>query len=79
MSAHLYKVGDVVSLNFHQGQLFAKLNPFTVEAQLPYLGSILQYRIKSGFEDCRRVVAEDQISGADSQSQTAAGAREDQR
>ena len=79
MSAHQYKVGDVVSLNFHQGQLFAKLNPFTVEAQLPYLGAVLQYRIKSGFEDCRRVVAEDQISGVDSQPHTALRAREDQQ
>ncbi len=71
MSAHLYQVGDVVSLNFHKGQFFSKLNPFKVEAQLPHLGAMLQYRIKSGFEDHCRVVVEDQISGFGSQPNTA--------
>ena len=32
MATHLYEIGDVVSLNFHEGKFFLKLNPFTVEA-----------------------------------------------
>ena len=68
MSSHIYAIGDVVSLNFHAGQFFAKLNPFTVEAQMPHLGASLQYRIKSNGETCRRVVSEHQLSTFGAQS-----------
>ncbi|MCW6508975.1 hypothetical protein [Lichenifustis flavocetrariae] len=70
MASHLYEVGDVVSLNFHEGQFFSKLNPFTVEAQMPHLGTDLQYRIKSKSEAYRRVVAEHQLSSFGSQPGT---------
>ena len=62
MSAHLYQVGDVVSLNFDDGQFFSRMNPFTVEAQMPPVGDRLQYRIKSRSEEFRRVVPEHQIN-----------------
>lgn len=62
MSAHLYQVGDLVSLNFDDGQFFSRLNPFPVEAQMPHLGSRLQYRIKSRSENFGRVVPEHQIN-----------------
>ena len=67
MSNHLFAIGEVVSLNFHAGQFFSKLNPFTVEAQMPHLGASLQYRIKSKSEMCRRVVSEHQLSSFGSQ------------
>ena len=72
MSAHLYQVGDVVSLNFDDGQFFSKLNPFTIEAQMPHVGSRLQYRIKSRSEECRRVVPEHQINTFGGQPNTSA-------
>lgn len=62
MSKHTFAIGETVSLNFHDGQFFSKLNPFTIEAQMPPIGSRLQYRIKSKSELCQRVVAEHQIS-----------------
>lgn len=71
MSAHIYAVGDSVSLNFHEGNTFSKLDPFVVEAHMPHLGSALQYRIKSASEPCRRVVSEHQLSLFGSQPGTA--------
>ena len=65
--AHMYAIGEVVSLNFNKGEFFSKLNPFTVEAQMPPVGAALQYRIKSSLELCRRVVAEHQLSAFGSQ------------
>ncbi|HEX4766238.1 MAG TPA: hypothetical protein VH414_08165 [Lichenihabitans sp.] len=62
MAAHLYEIGDTVSVNFHQGEFFSKWNPFIIEAQLPPLGAFLQYRVKSKAEACRRVVTEHQLS-----------------
>ncbi|UDL95661.1 hypothetical protein LGH83_05460 [Lichenihabitans sp. PAMC28606] len=62
MSTHRYSVGDSVVLDFQGEQLFAKLNPFTIEAQLPPVGSFLQYRIKSAVENFRRVAPEDKLS-----------------
>ncbi len=59
--AHVYAIGELVSLDFHDGQFFSKLNPFTVEALLPPVGTSLQYRLKSGFELCRRVVPEHRL------------------
>lgn len=70
MSDHLYQVGDVVSLNFDDEQFFSKLNPFTIEAQLPHLGTRLQYRVKCGSENFRRVVMEHQISAFRAQPNT---------
>ncbi len=70
MATHLYEVGDAVSLNFHQGEFFAKWNPFIVEAQLPPLGAFLQYRVKSNAEACRRVVTEHQLSPFGAQPET---------
>ena len=62
MSTHLYAVGESVSLNFHNGNMFSKLDPFVIEAQMPPVGTSLQYRIKSRLEACRRVVSEHQLS-----------------
>ena len=70
MSAHLYEIGDVVSLHSDDGQNFSRLNPFTVEAQMPHLGSRLQYRIKSQSEDFRRVVPEHRINVFEAQPNT---------
>lgn len=61
MSSHLYAIGQNVSLD-GQERLYSKLNPFTVEAQLPPVGDVLQYRVKSTSEYCRRVVREDHLS-----------------
>lgn len=62
MDTHRYAVGATVSLDFRERQFFSKLNPFTVEAQMPPVGDSLQYRIKSLSEPCRRIVAEHQLS-----------------
>jgi len=62
MATHLFAIGEIVSLSFDQGQLLAKLNPFTVEAQMPPVGTLLQYRVKSEAEACRRVVPEHQLT-----------------
>jgi len=70
MSTHRYAIGESVSLNFHNGNFFSKLDPFVVEAQMPPVGSSLQYRIKSRLEPCRRVVAEHQLSAFGSQPGT---------
>ncbi len=61
MPSHLYLVGQTVSVDGRE-QFYTKLNPFTVEAQLPPVGDILQYRVKSMSEYCRRVVREDRLS-----------------
>lgn len=63
MPVHRYAVGDIVSLAVHEVDV-SKLNPFTVEARMPPVGVFLQYRIKSGVETCRRVVAEHQLNAA---------------
>ncbi len=68
LANHIYGIGETVSLNFYQGEFLAKLNHFTVEAQMPTVGSSLQYRIKSDAETCRRVVAEHQLSAFGSQA-----------
>lgn len=70
MSTHLFAIGETVSLNFHEGSFFSKLDSFVIEAQMPPIGSHLQYRIKSKSELCRRVVAEHQLSLFGSQPQT---------
>ena len=58
---HLYQIGDKVF--FNQGPGFSvKVNDaFTVRAQLPPLGDLFQYRIKSDSEPYERVVSEPQI------------------
>lgn len=61
MQTHLYAIGQNVSLD-GQERLYSKLNPFTIEAQLPPVGNVLQYRVKSTSEYCRRVVREDHLS-----------------
>jgi hypothetical protein len=70
MATHLYAIGEVVSLDFQGENFFSKLNPFTVEAHLPSVGTFLQYRIKSESEIFRRVVPEDKIKPLDFQPDT---------
>ena len=62
MAAHLYKVGTTVSLSLTDGQSVPKSSAFLIEAQLPPLGSSLQYRIKSQAEGFSRVVVEHQLT-----------------
>jgi hypothetical protein len=62
MAAHLYKVGTTVSLSLTDGQSVPKSSAFIIEAQLPPLGTSLQYRIKSQAEGFSRVVVEHQLS-----------------
>jgi hypothetical protein len=60
MSAHLYLVGETVTLN---PVMFSKrAEGYTVKAQLPPSGDTLQYRVKSDSEPFQRVVFEHQIS-----------------
>jgi hypothetical protein len=70
MASHLYAIGAVVSLDFQEERFFSKLNPFTVEAQLPSVGTFLQYRVKSASEVFRRVVPEDKLSSLEFQPDT---------
>jgi hypothetical protein len=61
---HLYLVGQTVTLNPGAGFVSKTGDTFTVRAQLPPLGDVLQYRIKSDDEPYERVVAETQLTRA---------------
>lgn len=63
--AHLYTIGSVVTCNVISGHFAGKTDFFTVEAQMPPVGTSLQYRIKSQTESFRRVVSEHQLSALD--------------
>jgi hypothetical protein len=62
MTTHLYLVGQTVTLNRGAGFISKAGDTFTVRAQLPPLGDVLQYRIKSDDEPYERVVAETQLT-----------------
>ncbi len=72
MATHLFRVGSIVSLNSTDGRPFPK-SFFRVEAQLPPLGTSLQYRIKSESEGFSRVVVEHQLTSLDAPPVTAPG------
>ncbi len=74
---HRYAIGDLVSVDVHDVDM-TKLNPFTIEAQMPPVGVFLQYRIKSGVETCRRVVAEHQLNSAGHYSLAASTVSDDE-
>ncbi len=57
MLTHLYEVGTVVSLQ-GDGQTIPATSRYVVEAQMPVVGTLLQYRIKGETEAFRRVVVE---------------------
>jgi hypothetical protein len=61
---HLYQVGELVALDSRAGYFLKSDEAFTVVAQLPALGSELQYRIKSIGEPCQRMVLEHQLTRA---------------
>ena len=65
---HLYTIGTVVTCNVISGHVAGKTDLFTVEAQMPPVGTSLQYRIKSETEAFRRVVSEHQLSSLDAPS-----------
>lgn len=69
--SHLYPVGATVTCSVLDGQVMNKAGTFIVEAQMPPLGTALQYRIKSETESFRRVVSEHQLSAGASQPQAA--------
>ena len=72
--AHLYLVGQTVTLNPGAGFISKTGDTFTVRAQLPPLGDVLQYRIKSDDEPYERVVAETQLTLASPTGGSVAGA-----
>ncbi len=61
MSTHRFKIGSAVMLSA-EGQPFSKASRYIVEAQMPPVGTQLQYRIKSETEGFRRVVVEHQLT-----------------
>ncbi|HWG04328.1 MAG TPA: hypothetical protein VG271_04875 [Beijerinckiaceae bacterium] len=60
--AHLYLVGDRVTFNPGIGSNVKAGGAFTVQAQLPPLGDVFQYRIKNDSEPYERVVSEAQLA-----------------
>ena len=64
MAAHIFTVGSLVALNA-DGPMPGKAARYVVEAQMPPLGSSLQYRIKSEAEGFRRVAVEHQLRAFD--------------
>ena len=71
--SHLYPVGATVTCSVLDGQVMNKAGTFIVEAQMPPLGTALQYRIKSETENFRRVVAEHQLTAGASLTMAAPG------
>jgi hypothetical protein len=63
---HLYQVGDLGALDSRAGYFFKSDAAVTVVAQLPAVGSNLQYRIKTKGEPCERMVLEYQLTRASS-------------
>jgi hypothetical protein len=61
MPTHRFKIGSAVTLNA-EGPSAATASRYIVEAQMPPLGTQLQYRIKSEAEGFRRVVVEHQLA-----------------
>ena len=61
MPTHRFEIGSDVTLNTEWPPP-AKPGRYTVEAQMPPLGTFPQYRIKSEAEDFRRVVVEYQLT-----------------
>jgi hypothetical protein len=61
-ASHLYHVGETVILDSRAGYFLKPDTAFTIIAQLPPLGSDLQYRIKSMGERHERVVLEHQLT-----------------
>jgi hypothetical protein len=65
MSAHLFHVGDAVTLTPHSGNYLKTSGAYVVSALMPPLGDVLQYRIKCASEPYERVVAEHQLNIAE--------------
>ena len=61
MATHMFRVGAAVSLNFSDGNTVPNRR-FVVEAQMPPVGTSLQYRIRSEAEGFSRVAVEHQLS-----------------
>lgn len=61
---HLYRIGELVTLNSRAGYSVKAATNFTVLAQLPPVGNDFQYRIKSVAEPYERVVLEHQLAPA---------------
>ncbi|WP_020177161.1 hypothetical protein [Methyloferula stellata] len=61
MPTHRFKIGSVVTLSA-EGQPASTASRYIVEAQMPPVGTQLQYRIKSETENFRRVVVEHQLT-----------------
>jgi hypothetical protein len=57
MPTHRFKIGSAVMLSA-EGRPASKPSRYIVEAQMPPVGTQLQYRIKSETENFRRVVVE---------------------
>ncbi len=64
MATHVFDVGSAVSLTA-DWKPAQKAGRYIVEAQMPPLGTLPQYRIKSEAEGFRRVVVEHQLSSFD--------------
>ncbi|MFZ0558718.1 MAG: hypothetical protein WAM55_05460 [Methylovirgula sp.] len=62
--SHLYRIGEMVTLDWRAGYFPKSDGVFTVVAQMPPLGSELQYRIKSQSEPYARVAMEHQLARA---------------
>jgi hypothetical protein len=62
MSVHRDTVGSTVILSFDDGRPSPKLTSYTVQTQMPPIGTSRQYRIKSAAEGFSRVVVGNQIS-----------------
>jgi len=60
-ASHLYRIGEKVTFNPGIGVTVQAAGTFTVLVQLPPLGDVLQYRIKSDHEPYERVVSEHQL------------------
>ena len=59
---HRYRVGTVVYLQPTGGDMLPPERPYRVEAQMPPVGTSLQYRIRSDAEGFSRVVPEYLVS-----------------
>jgi hypothetical protein len=60
MPTHRFEIGAVVTLA--EGPRSVGANRFVIEALLPPVGALMQYRVKSEGENFRRVVVEEQLS-----------------
>jgi len=69
---HRYRIGEMVILDSHGLYSLKSSGTFTVLAQLPPLGSDLQYRVKSIGEPYARVVLEHQLTRASPRDGSAA-------